>query len=180
MVNNKLRGGTVIEGARVDNGTAVTPNSASGITLANFSRPARIAKLTLTATSVAILAANDYGSVKLCDLPEGFLAIVGVKADLVVTGSAVITDVTVVDYAVGTVALTSIDFSNAGEDNLIAEGDVAALGVLEASSTAALSGPVMLDAGAKAIYLNLQAAIATNSAVTVSGTVEVMYLELGL
>lgn len=176
---NKLRGRIILNDGLQDNGPAVVANTAGGVAIESRLRPVRVARLTLTDVAVAILAANDYGSVKLCDLPAGTTAIFGVDLDLVVTGSAVITDVTVLDYAVGTVALTSIDFSNAGEDNLVAEGDVAALGVIDARTTAALTPPIYIDKGTNAIYLNLQAAIGTNTTVTVDGTVDILYMEIG-
>ena len=178
-INNKLRGQTVVDGALHDNGDAVTPNTAAGVTRTSLARPPRVERMTLTDVEVDIAEADDFGSVKLCDLPAGTCAVLGLNADLVVTGDAVITDVTAIDYAFGSVAISSTDFSNAGEDDLTAEGNVAAMGVINARTTAALSPPIYYDAGSNAVYLNLQATIATDATVTVSGTVDLIYVDLG-
>lgn len=179
-VNQKLRGNIVIDGAIIDNGESVTPNTAAGVSLETRVRPMRMALLTLTSVPVSIAAAQDFGSVKLLDFPANSIMIMGVNVNLVASPDAVVTDVTTIDYAIGTAALASTDFSNAGEDNLVAENDVAAQGVMNVRSTAALSLPLVFDAGNNDIYLNVQAAVASGTGVpTFSGTVEVFYIDLG-
>lgn len=179
--NQKFRGLVAIDGAVIDNGDSVTPNIAAGVSIDTRARPVRMARLTLTGVEVDIAAADDFGSVKLLDFPAGTVIVLGVNLDLVATADgAVITDVTAVDYAVGSVALTSTDFSNAGEDNLVAENDVAAAGVMNARTTAALALPLTLDAGNNDVYLNVQAAVASGTGtVSFTGTVDVFYFDIG-
>lgn len=179
--SEKFRGPVAIDGAVLDNGDPVTANVASGVKLENLARPVRVARLTLTDVEVSIAAASDFGSVKLIDFPAGTIVVFGVNLDLVaVADGSVITDVTAVDYAVGTAALASTDFSGAGEDNLVAENDVAALGVMNARTTAALGLPLTLNAGNNDVYLNVQAAVASGTGtVTFSGTVDIFYFDIG-
>lgn len=179
--NEKFRGPVAIDGAIVDHGDAVTPNLAAGVKVENLARPVRLARLTLTNVAISITAAQDFGSIKLLDFPAGTVIVFGVNLDLVATvDGTVLTDVTAIDYAVGTVALATTDFSGAGEDNLVAENDVAALGVMNARTTAALALPLTLNAGNNDVYLNAQAAVASGTGVvTLNGTVDVFYMDIG-
>jgi hypothetical protein len=116
---------------------------------------------------------------KLVDLPASNIIVAGVVVNLVCTvDGTVITDPEDIDYAVGTAALASTDFSNAGEKNLVAENDVAALGVMQAA-VSDTEDSLFLAAGAKAVYLNIQATIGTTATQSFAGTVDLIYLDLG-
>lgn len=177
----KIQGRFIADDARLDNGADVTPNTAAGVAMDSRMRPVRMARLTLTDVEVSIAAASDFGSVKLIDFPATTVVVLGINLDLVATADgSVITDVTTVDYAVGTAALASTDFSGAGEDNLVAENDVASGGVMNARTTAALSLPLTLDAGNNDVYLNVQAAVtAGTGTVSFTGTVDIFYFDIG-
>jgi hypothetical protein len=83
-----------------------------------------------------------------------------------------------IDWALGTVALTSTDFSNAGEKNVVTEADVAALGVMQ-KATATAEANVGLAQGSNALYLNIQATIGTTATQSFSGTIRLYYIDLG-
>lgn len=163
----------------VRQGLSSTPNTASGITNTKKMRGFQMEEMTLTAVGVEIDEANDYASVKLCDLPTSNIIILGCLCDVTCTvDGTVITDPEDIDYAVGTVALTSTDFSNSGEQNILAEADVAALGVMQ-NVTTATELDVILTKTTNALYLNIQATIATTATQTFNGTITLFYVDLG-
>ena len=164
---------------QLSQGLSSIPNAAGLVTGVKLSRPYQVEQLTLAATPIEIDEANDYGSVKLADLPTSNLVILGALVDIVCTvDGVVITDPEDLDYAIGTVALTSIDFSNAGEKNVCPEKNVAAAGVMQNVTTATEQNAV-LTKGTNALYLNIQAAIATTAIQTFAGTITLFYVDLG-
>jgi hypothetical protein len=166
-------------GRKVRQGESSTPNTAGGVTCEKLARGFQLERLTLTDAEIEIDEANDYGSIKLVDLPTTNLIVAGVIVDLTCTvDGTVISDPEDIDYAVGTTAVTSTNFSNAGEKNLIAENDVAALGVMQAQVTGT-EDMLFLGTGAKAVYLNIQATIGTTATQSFAGTVDIMYVDLG-
>ena len=173
--------GLLADGSRIDMGLAVTPNTAGGVTRSGDKRNRgfQYEILTLTDVVTSIDEADDYGSVKLLDLPSSNLILAGCIFDCTAEADGTgITDVTTVDYALGTVALTSTDFSNAGEKNVLPEKDVAALGVAQNIVTATEKNLFLAKATAS-IYLNAQATITTSGTVTWNGTVYLAYIDLG-
>jgi hypothetical protein len=166
-------------GRKISQGLSSTPNTAGGVTAEKLARGYQVERLTLTAAEIEIDEANDYGSLKLVDLPASNIIVAGVVVNLVCTvDGTVITDPEDIDYAVGTAALASTDFSNAGEKNLVGENDVAALGVMQAA-VSDTEDSLFLAAGAKAVYLNIQATIGTTATQSFAGTVDLIYLDLG-
>lgn len=165
-----------IEGDAVDLGISLTAATDVAVT-STVLRPTRKALLTVTDLVVSLEAANDYGSAAVATITGGNICILGAVIDLDGTADgAVLTDVTTVDAALGTVAITSTDFSNSGEQNIVAEADVASMGVYEASG-----GGATYLAASGSIYLNNQAAIgAGTGTVTWNGTIEVTYVDLGV
>ncbi|RLI60370.1 MAG: hypothetical protein DRO67_09175 [Candidatus Asgardarchaeum californiense] len=156
-----------------------TPYAAANVTGVKLARGYQLERLTLAATAIEIDEANDYGSAKLTTLPVSNVIILGAMAELVLTvDGTVITDPEDIDWALGTTALTSTDFSNAGEKNIITEADVAALGVMN-KATATAEANVALAKGANSVYLNIQATIATTAIQTISGTLDLFYIDLG-
>jgi hypothetical protein len=163
----------------VEQGLVPTPNAAGNVTGVKLARAIQIERLTLAATPIEIDESLDYASKKLIDLPTSNVIIIGAMADLVLTvDGTIITDPEDIDWALGSTALTSTDFSNAGEKNIITEADVAALGVMQ-KATATAEANVALAQGANAVYLNIQAAIGTTAIQTISGIVDLFYLDLG-
>lgn len=175
---------TYLPNLKVDNallslGLDSTPNTAAGVTRVRQRRGYHMDKLTLAATPITIDEANDYGSVKLADLPTSNIVILGCLVDIVCTvDGTVITDPEDIDYAIGTVAITSIDFSNSGEKNVCPEKDVAAAGVMQNVTTATEQNAVLTKT-TNALYLNIQAAIATTAIQTFAGSIDLFYVDLG-
>ena len=163
-----------------DQGLSATPNAAGLVTGAKFMRACQVEKLTLAATPIEIDETNDYGSVKLVDLPDSNIMILGVIVDLVCTvDGTVITDPEDIDFAIGTVAITSTDFSNAGEDDLTPEADVAALGVMQLASDANTYNVLVAKGATNKVFLNIQATIATTAIQTFAGSIDLIYVDLG-
>lgn len=146
--------------------------------------PQRI-RLKLSAFSVSLLAANDFGSAKLCDLPASNLVIHGAVVDLTSTQTGFASNAgTAVTMAIGTVATASTNFANAGEKNIL--GAITGTG---AGSPGAEKGSsqengavidVLLAPGAKALYLNVGDPVTAGTGVVAfSGVIDVYYTDLG-
>lgn len=167
------------DGALLRQGLASVPNAAAGVSADKQARAFRVEKLALADVEIEIDEANDYGSVKLVDLPDSNIVILGAIVDLVCTvDGVVITDPEDIDYAIGTVAITSVDFSNAGEDNLTPEADVAAAGVMQLASDTNTNN-VFVGKGTNAVYLNIQSAIVTTATQSFSGSIDLIFVDLG-
>lgn len=172
-----------LNGDKITTGASVTPGS--GIALDSKALPIKRATLTLSAEAVNIASANDYGSVKLVDLPVKFLLIKAVDLDLDVTVSGFATDqASTLDMAVGTVALSSTDFSNTGEQDLVDEyGAVGAMATGTANghsfSNANPADFYIADGATYDIYLNVQGAVTSGTGIaTFTGTVDIFYIDL--
>jgi hypothetical protein len=168
-----------VDGARLGSGRAVTANAAGGVRLEDRSLAVRRARFRLDSLSVAMEADDDFGSVKLCDLPDGNLIIVGALVDLVavgVDGSAAGLDS--IDVAVGTAPVASTTFANAGEDDIVPKLDADAGGVIQGgpTGTEALG---FLAASSDSVYLNVVDVITADGAIEFTGWVELLYIDLG-
>lgn len=160
-------------------GLSSTPNAAAGVAAQKLARGYQVERLTLTDVQVDIAAADDYGSVKLVDLPDSNVLILGaiMNCTAVADGTA-ITDVTTVDYAIGTAALASTDFSGSGEKDICPEKDVAASGVSQNATTGTEANNLVAK-GTNAVYLNAQAAISADGWVQFTGTIDLIFVDLG-
>jgi len=160
-------------------GLSSTPNTSGGVTRTKQFRGFQMEVLTLTNAEIEIPTANNYASLKLVDFPASNIIVLGAMADLICTvDGVIITDPEDIDWALGTAALASIDFSNAGEKNVITEADVAALGVMK-KATATAEANVALAQGSNAIYLNVQATVGSDAIQTFNGTINLFYIDLG-
>lgn len=143
----------------------------------------RKARLTLTAERLTILEANDYGSIELVTLPNKNVLFLGLVMDLTATGDGEaggVETITNVDLAVGSVATTSTDFSNAGEKAYMPKIDVQAAGVSEGKSTSS-EAPVIIAAGASNKFvLNASCSITADGYIDLTGWIDVFYLDLGV
>ncbi|NJL70940.1 MAG: hypothetical protein HC888_04640 [Candidatus Competibacteraceae bacterium] len=145
----------------------------------------RRARLTLTDATVTILEANDYGSLELCTLPDKNIIVLACEADLSIVkdnttnGVVAATDL---DVAIGTAAASNATLSSTMV-NVLAKQDVdtdAVTVTMQAHSLA--STPVLLgivDAATNKLYLNVAASITADDGVTVSGTIDVFFIDLG-
>lgn len=164
---------------RMVQGLSSTPNTAAGVTGEKLARAYQVERLTLTSVGIEIDEANDYASVKLVDLPSSNVMILGAIVDVVCTvDGVVITDPEDIDYAIGTAALASIDFSGSGEKDICPEADVAAAGVMQLATSSTEANNFQAK-GTNAVYLNIQATIATTATQTFNGTIDLIYVDLG-
>lgn len=184
----KFRGEILIPNLK-DGLSVVASEPGTGIVLDDKPVLPRRCRLTLSGATLTVLEANDYGSLKLLDLPDRNVMILGVEVDLVLTkqgntnGIVAATDL---DVGVGSAAASNTTLSGAMIDVLEkADIDTDALAVdyeavMVGQSTA--KPPVCLaDSASLALYLNAVAVagITADSSLSVSGTVDIFYLDLG-
>ena len=149
----------------------------------------RKAIYTLTGFVISVTAALDYGGTKICDLPDTNLLLLGVEIDLeVVKGNASTgLEATVdLDMGVGTAVASATTLATTMIDVIEkVDLDTDSLTVqLEAHSNdqATATPPLRIaDGASSALYLNcgLPVGITVDDTLTVSGTVEVYYVDVG-
>lgn len=181
----KIRGKVVATGLQIGGAPAVTPLlpvAATSVKAEARTLPVRSILFTVSALAISMAAADDFGSAKLCDLPNTNLIILGAAVDLTGTVSGFTSDVgTAVDLAIGTVATASAAFSNAGEKDIVPKIDGTGAG-----TTATITGRnttteklAFIAAGASnALYINASDPVTSGTGVlTLSGTVEIFYVD---
>lgn len=149
----------------------------------------RRARITLTNAVLTVTAALDYGSLKVCDLPNRNLMLLAVEADLTLVkegntnGIVAATDL---DVGMGTAAASATTLASTMIDVLEkVDVDTDALSVTfqrhsNDQSTATFPKRIADDANA-ALFLNAVpiAGITADSTLTVSGTIDVFYVDVG-
>jgi len=184
-----LHTGVVTADKLISSGVTAVTEPGTGVTLSDTSHAVRRAQLTLSGFVISVTAALDYGGTKLCDLPDRNIMIMGVEIDLEVVKGGLSTGlITTVDLDMGvgtatasatTLATTMIDIiekQDLDTDSLTVQLEAHT----QAQSTA--STPIkIVDAATTALYLNcgLPVGITVDDTLTVSGTVDIYYLDLG-
>lgn len=150
--------------------------------------------LTLTDTPVAILDVNAYGGLKIYDLPEGRILVLGVQASLALAVPApqvrasTINDSSTVDWALGTAVASSAALAAAMVDlaPLVDEAAFAASGNgYGAVAKSQLAASAHFDGTTTPIdvFLNFGFSDATDidadSTIGVAGTVQITWVQLG-
>lgn len=168
---------------RIEIETDLGTTPAAGVT--SVPRGLMIQRETLTlAVTISLLAANDYGSVKLVDLPAGNLIIVGAKVDIAGTVAGMTTNT--IDQAhvsLGTVATASNSLGTAGCANIVPS----TIGVVTTGAAGTFKGMtttteklLYVANAANSIYLSaIQAVTSGTGTITITGTVELDFLTLG-
>ena len=188
---HKIKGKVLLPNANVGDSKIVEglrPAAANSLPLETSMLGLMRARFLLEGAVISILAANDFGGIQLCDLPNSNLMIAGalIDAQYTVAGFASNQGDTV-DWALGTVTLASADFSNGGEQSLIDEFDGTggtAAGVANAHSFDN-SAPdlTFLDASASNdVFLNAQGAVTTGTGTitfAAGSFVDLFYFDLG-
>jgi hypothetical protein len=162
---------------------------ATNVTILDNFVAARKATVTLTGLSVSVTEALDYGSAKICDLPDRNLMLFGVEVDLVLTKGGTtfgIVAATDLDVGIGTAAASATTLATTMID-IIEKNDLDtnALAVdFEAHSNnqATATFPKRIaDDAATALYLNVVpvAGITATDTVSATGTVTIYYMDLG-
>lgn len=181
----KLRGRVVAPGLQIAGAPVITPllpTAATGVTAAARTLPVRSMLFTVTALALTMSAANDYGSVKLCDLPNTNLIILGAAVDLTGTVSGFASDVgTAVDLAIGTVATASAAFSNAGEKDIVPKIDGTGAGTtstIVGANTSTEANKFIAAGASNALYINASDPVTSGTGtLTLTGTVEIFYID---
>jgi len=165
---------------RDDGYEALTPTT--DVSVVDKSRVVREATFTIDASkSTGIETATPYGGVNIGALPADNVIVLGAILDIAVTAVNITPDADL-EVALGTTETTSVDFSNAGEDNLIEAVSPSSSTVKSASGTDGGISNVLLAAGAgKDLWVNFgsnPAPSSDGSAAVASGTVTVFYIDL--
>lgn len=174
-----------IDGRKVSHGLGLVPNTAAGARVDQHSRPMQRSIINLSAFAVSVAAANDFGSTKLCDLPNTAILIVSCALELTGTVAGFTSDVgTAVDLALGTVATASAAFSNAGEKDLIPKIDGTGAGTtatIKGQGTTTEKLLFIAPGSSNAIYVNVADPVTTGTGIlTLSGFVIVNWFDLDL
>lgn len=133
--------------------------------------------------SISVLAANDFGSVKIVDLPPTNLQFFGAQVDLVIQGTGgVAGSLGSVDLALGQVATASVDFTNVGEDNVIVAVSATAGGLVKGGGFIAGFSLFAAQGVSPEIFLNagINPGVADGTIEVVSGTITLVYFDVGL
>lgn len=164
-----------------------TPNVAAGVGMdATLVTPQKIT-LKLTDVEIAVAEANDFGSVKLCDLPDANLHVLGIEANLsIVKGGTTDGIVAATDLSVGIgsaaaaaapLATTAIDYLEA--QAVTADALTVALNASTVGQSTATFPKQVADAATNDLWLNVAATITADDTVSVSGTVDVYAISMG-
>lgn len=175
--------GHVIMGARIAQRGLEKPVPVAGVVLTTLGYLWQRQQLRLTAFPITVAAASDFGSGKICDLPNTNLLLLGVVVDLTTTLTGFTSNAgSAVDLALGTVATASTGFTNAGEDDICQKIDGAGAGspgTVKGASDATV-GNQFLVAAARSLFVNIADPVtAATGTVTLSGTIELVYGLLG-
>lgn len=142
---------------------------------------------TLSSQALAVLQANDYGSFKLCDLPDSNLLLLSCEVNMTIVKGGVtngLVAATDLDMAIGTAAASNATLSGTMLNVMEkADVDTDALSVTwQAHSSDQLTAVFPLkiaDAPSQALYVNCAAAITANDSLALSGTIRIRYIDLG-
>lgn len=146
-------------------------------------------RLTLTAATLSVLAANDYGSLKVCDLPDRNMLLLAVEADVVLTkqgntnGIVAATDM---DVGMGTAPASNVTLATTMIDilekvDLDADAATASFQRHSNDQATAVFPKRLADSATQALYLNvgLPNLITADSSLSCTGTIDVWYIDLG-
>lgn len=161
----------------------------SGCTVSNTALVPQRARITLSGATLTILAANDYGSLKVCDLPFRNLMLLAVEVDLTLVkqgNTNGLLSTTDLDLGVGTAAASATTLATTMIDIIEkVDQDTDALSVtMQAHSndqSTATFPKRIADGVNAALYLNAVAiaGITADSTLTVSGTIDVYFIDVG-
>lgn len=135
--------------------------------------------ITLAADTLSMTAANDFGSLQLTATLPALYRIQAVSlTGLTFTHTDLAGDASTVDIALGTVVTASIDFSNAGEDDIRAKIDATG------TTTGTISGPVAIAASeipgnTTDLFLNASSPVTAGTGIlTLTGDIDIWYIPL--
>jgi len=149
----------------------------------------RRARLTLTSAVLSVTAALDYGSLKVVDLQDRNLLLLAVEADLTLTkqnNTNGILDATDLDVGMGTAPASAVTLATTMIDileKMDVDADTNTVAVQRHSNdqATAVFPKKLADSSTQALYLNVgvPGLITADSSVTVNGTIDIFYIDLG-
>jgi hypothetical protein len=174
----------------LDDGVSAKINEpGTGVTLKDDALVPRRARLTLSGFVVSVTAALDYGGTKLVDLPDSNIHLLGAEFNLTLVKGGVTNGLEAavdLDVGVGTATASAQTLATTMIDILEKQDlDTDALSLTMAVHTQGQSTATMpkqiADSATSALYLNVAspAGITADDTVTVSGTVDLFYIDLG-
>lgn len=160
-----------------------TKNASATLTTAsNKSTGINQTVLTLTAQTISVLAAADYGSLLLFTFPASRCQFVGADVQLssTKTGYADDTDNTDVDIALGSAAASNNTLSSTMVD-LVAKVDATGTTVGTISAASTPTEAPKFKAASTAVYLNTGGALVTTGTgvLALTGTVKIWWIDSG-
>jgi hypothetical protein len=172
----------------IDDGFTVKFGEAgTGVSIQNqFLTPQR-ARITLTNFAIAVTEALDYGGTKILDLPFRNIMLLGAEVDCVVTkqgntnGIVAATDITM---GIGTATASNATLSSTMIDIIEGTsitGDTLVVDFEKHSNDHSTSTYPrrIVDGASAALFMNIAATITADSSVTVNGTIDIFYVDLG-
>lgn len=169
-------------------GGAVSPGTGSTLTFDRL-RAIRHVRLTLASATIAIDEADDFGSLKLCDLADSNAMLLMAEVDLTLTKAGTtngIVAATDLDVGVGTAAASATTLATTMIDVLektdIDDNDLEVTYQADTQGQSTASTPIKLaDSATLALYLNAVAVggITVSDTISVSGTVDLYFVDLG-
>jgi len=177
-----LKGSDELAGLPVTPGTGTTVASRKAKAVQHY-------QLYMSGASIAVDESDDYGSVKICDLPDTNIHLLGVEVNLTLTKGGTtngIVAATDLDVGVGTAAASATTLATTMIDIIEkADLDTNALAVefeahTQGQSTATMPKQIG-DGASSALYLNAVAVggITASDTISVTGTVDLYYVDLG-
>ena len=146
----------------------------------------RHVRLELSGFVIAVDEADDFGGTALCTLPDSNLVLLGAECDLTVvkggitSGIVAATDITM---GIGTAVASNATLSSTMQDVLnVTSLTTDALSVAFDKHSNDNTSPALLfldDAAAPQLFLNATAAITVSDTLTVSGSVDLYFIETG-
>jgi hypothetical protein len=159
--------------------------SGTGVSLDDKVLLPRRLRLTLTAFSISIDEADDYGGTKLMTFSDRNVMILGCEVDLELTKGGVTNGLeaaTDINVAVGSAIASNSTLSSTMIDivdtvALTASDLTPALAAHSNDNTTPVS--FIADSATAGLYLNLAAAITASDTLLATGTIDVYYIDLG-
>lgn len=147
----------------------------------------RRARLTLSNFTISVANASDFGGTKLLDLPNRNLMLLGAEVNCTVVkqgntnGIVAATDITMgIGTAVASASTLSGSMINVIEATAITADTLSVAFQKHSNDQSTASFPLKLADGTASLFMNLTPGnITADSSVTVSGTIDIFYVDLG-
>lgn len=165
-------------------GSPVIPNTGV-VVVQDRAKAVREVHLNVSGLEAIVLAANDYGSIRLLDFDDKNIMLLSVELDLLATKAGGLIAGTDLDLAVGTAAASAQTLATTMIDVIERSDHDASEAVVpwqaHSADQATAAYPLqLLDSATLALYLNIGVPVGVADAtLTFDGTVVIQYIDLG-